>query len=184
MDAMNCPKCQTPLAAHTVQDVAVQRCGSCDGLWFTEAGFHAAKDHAEPDAAWMHVDLWKDHARFEVRSRKLACPSCAKVMVALRYDKTPVEIDYCADCRGIWLDAAEFEGVVAALEDELARIPSTELAREALREALEVVKNPGSLLSEWRDASTVLRLLKLRVLVEHPTLMKLVMRFQRSTPFT
>lgn len=36
------------------------------------------------------------------------CPHCGAVpLVALEYQR--VEVDYCAQCRGVWLDAAEIE---------------------------------------------------------------------------
>ena len=35
------------------------------------------------------------------------CPICKTAMIVLELDE--VEIDYCTDCRGIWLDAGELE---------------------------------------------------------------------------
>ncbi len=36
------------------------------------------------------------------------CPHCdAEPLVALEYER--VEVDYCAKCRGVWLDAGELE---------------------------------------------------------------------------
>ena len=35
------------------------------------------------------------------------CPVCKSAMIVLELDE--VEIDYCPDCRGIWLDAGELE---------------------------------------------------------------------------
>lgn len=35
------------------------------------------------------------------------CPVCKNAMIVLELDE--VEVDYCADCRGIWLDSGELE---------------------------------------------------------------------------
>lgn len=35
------------------------------------------------------------------------CPVCKTAMITLELDE--VEVDYCLDCRGIWLDAGELE---------------------------------------------------------------------------
>ncbi len=35
------------------------------------------------------------------------CPNCKQLMVVLELDK--VEIDYCMECEGIWLDEGELE---------------------------------------------------------------------------
>ena len=49
------------------------------------------------------------------------CPHCrAELLVALEHQR--VEVDYCAQCRGVWLDAGEIEliyGDAAAARDFL-----------------------------------------------------------------
>jgi Zn-finger nucleic acid-binding protein len=37
----------------------------------------------------------------------MKCPSCKSDMIILELNK--VEIDYCTNCKGIWLDAGELE---------------------------------------------------------------------------
>ena len=65
------------------------------------------------------------------------CPHCrSEVLVAVEYDQ--VEVDYCAVCKGIWLDAGELEllfGDAAAALDFLtigspAEIPHGEEPRK------------------------------------------------------
>jgi Zn-finger nucleic acid-binding protein len=180
---MNCPRCKSELSGAEIEGVAVSRCGACHGVWFDEEGFRLAKDHAEPNAMWMDVELWKDPERFAIESRGFECPSCVKPLATLRYGETQVVIDTCPRCRGIWLDDHEFEHIITALEDELARMPASELLGNALREAAEIVKGPEPVLSEWRDVGRVLNLLKLRVMVEHPALSQLFLGFEEGTPF-
>ena len=43
------------------------------------------------------------------------CPVCRTAMIVLELDE--VEVDYCTDCQGIWLDAGELE---ILLEDTAA----------------------------------------------------------------
>ncbi len=35
----------------------------------------------------------------------MRCPACGEVLVVVEYDL--VEVDYCANCGGVWLDAGE-----------------------------------------------------------------------------
>ncbi len=42
------------------------------------------------------------------------CPVCANAMITLELDE--VEIDYCTDCGGIWLDAGELEELLGEAE--------------------------------------------------------------------
>lgn len=43
----------------------------------------------------------------------MKCPSCKDVKL-LMSEKKWVEIDYCPDCRGIWLDKGELEKLIEA----------------------------------------------------------------------
>jgi len=40
----------------------------------------------------------------------MKCPNCTTTL--LMSDKHGVEIDYCPDCRGIWLDRGELEKII------------------------------------------------------------------------
>ena len=179
----SCPACGGELVPGDVQGVAVMRCGACHGIWFGEEGFQAAKEIADPQVAWHEVALWKDQGAFVLGQRKRKCPQCAGEMTGLRYGETQVEIDVCAVCRGIWLDQGEFENVLSALEDEVARMPARELLAAALHEAAEVVQGRASLATEWKHSVQILNLLKLRVLVDHPTLRRLLISLEKGTPF-
>ncbi|SMC79696.1 TFIIB-type zinc ribbon-containing protein [Pedobacter nyackensis] len=41
----------------------------------------------------------------------MKCPSCNETL--LMSEKSGVEIDYCPNCRGIWLDRGELEKIIA-----------------------------------------------------------------------
>ncbi len=49
------------------------------------------------------------------------CPACHKPLVTLEWKG--VEIDYCVQCRGVWLDSGEFVAIIGAgvSEDEFWR---------------------------------------------------------------
>jgi len=177
-----CPTCELELVDHELEHVAVLRCPRCHGTWVTEEGFRLAKDEAEPNAAWMDVELWRDHERFEVHSRERACPSCRQRMATLRYGATDVELDYCVHCHGLWLEDEEFGRLVHALRDELARMPARDLLAATLEEALEIVRGPEPLVLEWQDAARVFDLLKLRLFVDHPKLMGRIRGFLGGNP--
>ena len=41
----------------------------------------------------------------------MKCPSCSKAEL-LKKDRNGIEIDYCPNCRGIWLDRGELEKII------------------------------------------------------------------------
>lgn len=40
----------------------------------------------------------------------MKCPSCSETL--LMSDKNGIEIDYCPNCRGIWLDRGELDKII------------------------------------------------------------------------
>lgn len=51
---------------------------------------------------------------------RLLCPSCQELLIAV--DRDGVEIDYCPNCRGVWLDRGELDKII---ERAAMRTPST-----------------------------------------------------------
>jgi hypothetical protein len=42
-------------------------------------------------------------------------------MVVIDYDNTGIEVDFCTECKGVWLDRWEFEIIFAALTEEFLK---------------------------------------------------------------
>jgi len=109
---MKCPKCKTEtLAVFKVEEVAVDRCSSCDGIWFDaqELGELLAED------ARMVAALRRGGTHDGLDGKKGACPRDAGELLRVysAVDRTVI-LDACPDCRGIWLDGGEFEKLFAA----------------------------------------------------------------------
>ena len=43
--------------------------------------------------------------------KTMTCPNCSAPLVIV--DRLDVEIDYCPDCRGVWLDRGELDKIIA-----------------------------------------------------------------------
>jgi Zn-finger nucleic acid-binding protein len=179
---MNCPRCSSALAPAEANGVGVLRCARCQGTWVDEDGFREAQNRADPEHDWLHLELWREHERFDAKRSTLACPSCGEPLVAMAYGDTGVEIDHCPACAGIWLEEQELANLVAAIEAEASAMPAGELLSAALREAGGVLRGEGSLAEEWTHLGHVLGLLKLRVLADHPGLRQALLQIQRGTP--
>ena len=53
----------------------------------------------------------------------MKCPSCSTTLVMA--DRQGIEIDYCPDCRGVWLDRGELDKIIErANNDAPASSPS------------------------------------------------------------
>jgi len=49
----------------------------------------------------------------------MKCPSCNETL--LMSEKQNVEIDYCPNCRGIWLDRGELEKIIERSADHYSK---------------------------------------------------------------
>ena len=180
---MNCPRCRTELQHQTLDGVEIEECRECQGIWLDAERLRRLKDSADPDLQWMDFDLWNHADQFHIAERPVECPICATALVAIEYGDTGVEIDYCNGCRGVWLDADEFGKIIAHLSDDLLATRSSEYLRASLEEAKELITGPDSFLSEWKDFTTVLRMLQYRLLGDNPRLGQALAEFQAKSQF-
>jgi Zn-finger nucleic acid-binding protein len=49
----------------------------------------------------------------------MLCPTCDNVRLAMT-DRQGIEIDYCPQCRGIWLDRGELDRLIERAEQAIA----------------------------------------------------------------
>jgi Zn-finger nucleic acid-binding protein len=101
-------------------------------------------------------------------------------LVAIDYSTTGVEIDYCPGCNGTWLDKGEFKNIIEALTNELETKSFSEYVKSSIEEAKEIITGPEPFLSEWKDLSTVLRMMQYRLLVGNPKLLDTVVTMQQA----
>jgi Zn-finger nucleic acid-binding protein len=101
-------------------------------------------------------------------------------MVTVNYDDTGVEIEYCPQCKGTWLDKGEFANIISALQSEAANMSVPDYVKASLAEAKEMITGPKPFISEWRDFMTILRMFQYRFFVEHPDLQNKVIGIQKG----
>ena len=179
---MKCPTCAVDLEVRLAGPVEVDECPKCGGAWFEDDELRQAKDAWDGDLNWIDFELWETWDSLDLRARELPCPSCDRPLVAVHYADTGVEVDCCPSCRALWLEDGELAGILDALEAQVLTRSASEYVSASLREAREIVTGPESLSSEWKDFTTVLRLLQYRLLVENPKLAKALADLQSSSP--
>jgi Zn-finger nucleic acid-binding protein len=176
---MQCPRCDEALQVHAIEEVEIDECRKCDGLWFQKGEVQAAKDAAAPDLRWLDFEIWKHADRYRLSVLPVVCPNCKIPMVAVSYGDTDVEVDYCPKCQGVWLDEGEFGKIISALTEEVATKSISDYVKASLEEAAEVVTGPESRVSEWRDLAAVFKLFQYRLLAENPRLSDTAAHLQR-----
>jgi uncharacterized protein len=104
---MNCPKCSAPMELVTFEDVTVDRCTSCNGIWFdaNEQKWLKEKKGSEVvDSGDAAVGRKMD------KITNYKCPRCHGAMIRMvDVDQHHIDYEACTVCYGIFLDAGEFK---------------------------------------------------------------------------
>lgn len=179
---MKCPHCDIELKKKMLEDVEIDECEKCKGMWFEDDELRKAKDSSDKDLNWIDFEIWKNKDQVKAEPRNLPCPQCNKALVTINYGNTGVKIDYCPVCRGTWLNKGEFKKIVDAFTNELLTKPFSEYIKASIEEAKEIVTGPEGFISEWKDFTSVLRIMQYRLFVENPKLLDTVISIQRANP--
>jgi len=165
-----------------LKNIEIDRCSRCGCMWFDQDELRQAKDQTDPDLNWMDFEIWKHENRFRFEARSLKCPRCNINMVTIGYGETGIEIDYCPQCQGTWLDEGVFAKIIDALRTEIGTKSVSDYIKASLDEAKDIITGSEGLISEWKDFTTVLRMFQYRFFLEHPKLLDTVISIQKANP--
>ncbi len=99
-----CPDCQERMLPFLCGDVVIDKCVSCDGIWFDDlelGHFKRSLDNID----WNLIDV--DHKPEPQPEHAISiCPRCpGEVLSKDVYGyNTKVEIKRCSKCEGIWIE--------------------------------------------------------------------------------
>ena len=106
----HCPKCQSvELVAEDYDGLTLERCPRCFGMLMTESDLKALLERKMGTA----LDP-RGHTGVSLRMNRVPahCPSCDRSMQ--RAGTLGVMVDFCLDCRRMFLDAGEFRKIEQA----------------------------------------------------------------------
>lgn len=180
---MECPDCRAQLRQFNYKGILLHECPKCRGRWFDRGELKKAKDRTDDDLRWLDFDLFGSEADKYVvpSSRKVQCPNCSVPMKSLTYQESRVTIYKCTQCHGIWLSHGEFESILKYLERVVDTEPASALAKDALKQFEKITSRQEDKISEIRDFLAVLKLLEIRMAVEHPAIAAVVQRIASFT---
>lgn len=179
----NCPKCNIELKVKVIGDVDVDECERCGGVWFDRGELSEAEEVADPNLGWMDFEIWKHAEDFKAEDTELKCPVDDTNMISIDYGHTGVRVDHCVSCHGVWLDKGEFSKIIESLADELSNKSFSEYLHESIEEAKELVTGDKPLASEWKDFTSVLKLMQYRLFVEKPKFVETLRELYGLNPF-
>ena len=178
---MECPKCHKPLESVAIGRVRVERCAQCGGTWYEKDQLRVLKDkESQGDYRWIDFDLWKDRGTFRARrQQRYSCPRDGLPMTTVHYGDASIAVDLCTECKGIWLDKGEYDGIVRYLEKVVDTSSVGDYLEDMRDEFVQLVEAREAPWSVMKDLSKILYLLELRFVVNHPDLARLTSAFPK-----
>jgi Zn-finger nucleic acid-binding protein len=181
---MKCPQCSAQTRPVNVKSIKLDRCPECGGTWFEKGELRLLKDRERhEDYRWIDVDLWKDAEQFvsgEQRGR--ACPVDAKPLLTVHYGDSPVHVDICEHCHGIYLEKGAYRAILEHLEQQVNTGDVGDYLGDLKDEFVEIFTGGEGPLAEARDFAKVLHLLELRFVVQHLNLAAALRAAARGIP--
>ena len=106
---MQCPVCKEPTIVLELDEVEIDYCTSCGGIWL-DAGELELLIEDEKERELLLSSFKKDS---EHREKPYKCPICNKRMDKVFVgENNDVLIDKCTDNDGLWFDKGELKQVI------------------------------------------------------------------------
>jgi len=106
---MKCPVCKDPMIVIELNEVEIDYCTSCNGIWL-DAGELELLIEDEQERELLLSSFKKDS---ENREKSYKCPICNKRMDKVYVgENNDVLIDKCTDNDGLWFDKGELKHVI------------------------------------------------------------------------
>ena len=107
---MNCLVCRDPMIVLELDQVEVDHCLACGGIWLDQGELELILEGAsEKDRL-----LSSFQAAGASKEKKRKCPICSKKMEKVFCGGQQVQIDRCPRKDGLWFDLGELEQIVKA----------------------------------------------------------------------
>ena len=119
MRNLACPKCVGPLRFGAELPGPIGTCYDCWGLWIDVQQLNAIEDYAVGGALYRAS---RELDPRDAESTDLLCPSCEDGKLVLQKIRG-VELEWCTDCRGIFLDKGERQRLVGSLTERKVSPP-------------------------------------------------------------
>jgi Zn-finger nucleic acid-binding protein len=104
---MLCPKCKSGFETVTYENIEVDRCTTCQGIWFDILEQEDLKNIEGSET----IDIGDEYIGEKYNQlRKINCPDCnVKMMTMIDKDQFHIQYESCPRCFGTFFDAGEFK---------------------------------------------------------------------------
>ena len=142
---MKCPNCDAELVLKKRDRIEMEVCPSCNGMWLSRQELEQLEDEV-----FDFGDDEKGSLMLGSAPTARKCPQCAKPMQAFQYRLYDLEMDFCKEQHGYWLEADEDKRVLELMKEEEKNLGRKVLAEDRFAAHLRYLRS-GSFLDKIRD---------------------------------
>jgi Zn-finger nucleic acid-binding protein len=142
---LKCPKCNTDLVSTVRHKINVNYCQSCKGMWLERQDLGKLEDEV-----FDYGDDAKGTLVFSSTPTTAKCPECGTPLKRFNYRFYDLEMEFCVNQHGYWLDEDEDTRVLQLMKKEEADETRKLLAEDQWTKTLKHLRS-GSFLSKVRD---------------------------------
>lgn len=176
---MTCPICHINLQKLLFNNVEVDYCPRCLGMWFEEDELRWVKDVRDENLSWLDIDLWQKEEEFHISPGQKLCPYCRLPLYEVAYGDSKIRVDVCNICHGIWLDKLEFAKIMNYLKEKADIEILHRFIKNSVQEFLEIFAGPESIREEIGDFITLLKLFAYKFTAQHPLMAQLISKWPK-----
>src|SRR5687768_3614584 len=105
-----CPNCATPLKRKDFDGLVLDTCPTCAGVFFDEGELADLRGRGEHMMATVDDEIQPEAAGSVAPASEKSCPGCGAKMGQFRYlYSSPVILDSCDQCGGVWIENGELK---------------------------------------------------------------------------
>ena len=116
---MKCPACKNMMIVVEHENIELDYCVSCSGVWFDAGELELLLETMELEGTSLALDDILTSPEAESGERKRKCPICGRKMKKATVGHKPeVLIDACPSGDGLWFDGGEVGQLITQLPDK------------------------------------------------------------------
>jgi Zn-finger nucleic acid-binding protein len=107
---MNCPTCKSAMITLELEDVEIDHCVHCGGIWLDTGELELLMN--DPAKAQHLLDSFRKDSPATEQPRR--CPICRRKMakIVVGSSQPPLVIDKCQRMDGLWFDKGELQDIL------------------------------------------------------------------------
>lgn len=109
---MNCPACKNPMIILELNQVEIDYCNSCKGIWLDSGELELIFSNSDQKSVSESFIPKPNHQEAARR-----CPICKKKMEKVEFENSGIVLDRCTNNHGLWFDNGELKSLLKTSAD-------------------------------------------------------------------